>query len=479
MSGSQSILQRPLAFVDIETTGGSPLNSRVMELGVVRVEGGRVVGKMRTLIDAGEPVPPWITGLTGIKTEDLAGAPSFREVADELSELLEGAVFVAHNVSFDYGFLRAEFERLGAPFRPMKLCTVRLSRALYPEYRTHKLQDLIDRFGLAAAARHRAYDDAMVLWQFWQIILRDFDLDTVETAAGRQLKTQTLPSHLDRSLIDNLPEAPGVYIYEDEVGSPLYVGKSVNIRSRVQAHFASVHERMAEQKMAQTVTNIRAIETHGELGALLTESNMVKELQPLYNRALRRRERVTIALRHRTPEGYLTLSLRDADRIEPEDGQNLLGVFTTTGVARRSLHTAARNFYLCPKLLGLEKAKSACFQLQLKKCYGACGGVESPEDYNARFEVAFERQRVDGWPYDGPVLLTESRPGLAGSEGFLIDQWVVLARLRELEDGTVETVKQDYAFDMDMYRILRGQMIKPGVRRRIRVVAPQEIASLV
>lgn len=478
MRAIQSILQRPLAFVDIETTGGSPLNSRVLELGVVRVEGGRVVGEMRTLVDAGDPVPPWITGLTGIKTEDLAGAPSFREVAEELAELLEGAVFVAHNVSFDYGFLRAEFDRLGAPFRPVKLCTVRLSRALYPEYRNHKLQDLIDRFGLATEARHRAFDDAMALWQFWQIVLRDFDLDTVEMAVGRQLKTQTLPSHLDRSLIDNLPEAPGVYIYEDEAGAPLYVGKSVNIRGRVQAHFASVHERMAEQKLAQTVARIRTIETHGELGALLTESNMVKELQPLYNRALRRRERVTIALRHRTPEGYATLSLRDADRIEAEDGPNLLGVFTTVGAARRSLHTTARNFYLCPKLLGLEKARGACFQLQLKKCFGACSGTEPPKEYNSRFETAFERHRVDGWPYEGPILLTESRPGLPGSEGFLIDQWVILARLRELEDGAVETVRQDYAFDMDMYRILRGQLAKPGIRRQVRVVAPQELAKL-
>lgn len=129
MPVTQSILQRPLAFVDIETTGGSPLNSRVLELGVVRVEGGRVVGELRTLVDAGEPVPGWITGLTGIKTDDLAGAPSFREVADELSELLEGAVFVAHNVSFDYGFLRAEFERHrvdGWPYeRPVLLTEAR------------------------------------------------------------------------------------------------------------------------------------------------------------------------------------------------------------------------------------------------------------------------------------------------------------------------------------------------------------------
>lgn len=479
MSASNSILRRPLAFVDIETTGGSPVASRVLEIGVVRVEGSRVVGELRALVNPGEPVPEWITRLTGIQDADVVTAPAFRDLAPELAELLEGAVFVAHNVHFDYGFLRAEYERLGAPFRPPLLCTVRLSRTLYPEYRRHKLQDLIERFGLQAEHRHRAYDDAYTLWQFWQILMRDFDLDALEEAAGRQLRSQTLPSHLDRSLIDGLPDAPGVYIYEDEAGESLYIGKSVNVRGRVLSHFADQYSRPTESQMAQRVKHIRAIETHGELGALLTESQLVKERGPLYNRALRQRERVTIALRHRDIEGYYRLGLREADQITPEDGPNLLGVFTTAGAARRSLHTIARNFYLCPKLLGLEKARGACFQRQLRKCLGACDNTEDPAVYNARFETAFERHRVDGWPYGGPILITESRAGLAGSEGFLVDQWVILARLREHEDGMVKTVRQPYAFDMDVYRILRQYLAQPGNRRRVRVMATHELVAMI
>jgi len=186
------VRQSPLVFVDIETTGGSYNYSRVLEVGVVRVENNRVVATYQTLISTGEPVPSIITRLTGITSEDVVGAPSFDQVATELAEIMDGAVFVAHNVQFDYGFLRMEFERLGVSFRPRLLCTVRLSRKLFPGVRGHKLQDLINRHGFEAASRHRAYDDALVLWQFYQMIMGEFDLDTVDAAFAAQLKPSRL-----------------------------------------------------------------------------------------------------------------------------------------------------------------------------------------------------------------------------------------------------------------------------------------------
>jgi DNA polymerase III subunit epsilon len=175
-------MHQPLAFVDIETTGGSHFNSRVLEVGVVRVEGNRVVASYRTLLHPDEPVPPFITSLTGIHSEDVVDSPHFAQIASELAEILDGAIFVAHNVRFDYAFLKMEFERLGVPFRPPLLCTVKLSRRLFPQFRTHKLADLIARHGLEAPSRHRAYDDAHCLWQFYQLCLAEFDLDTLELA---------------------------------------------------------------------------------------------------------------------------------------------------------------------------------------------------------------------------------------------------------------------------------------------------------
>ncbi len=181
---------RPLVFVDLETTGGSPARSRVLEVGLIRVEAGRPVAKLQTLVDPEEPIPGFITNITGIRPTEVIGAPRFADFAPQLADLLDGAVFVAHNVHFDYHFLRMEYERLGQVFRPPLLCTVRLSRALYPEVRGHKLQNLIDRHGLQAAQRHRAYDDAHVLWQFWQLVWQGFAPEIVQAAVERQLAPQ-------------------------------------------------------------------------------------------------------------------------------------------------------------------------------------------------------------------------------------------------------------------------------------------------
>jgi DNA polymerase-3 subunit epsilon len=453
----------------------------VLEVGVVRVEGGRVVREYQTLLAPGESVPQWITALTGITDDDVAGSPRFEQVADELAEIMDGAVFVAHNVRFDYGFLKMEFGRLGVPFRPQLLCTVRLSRRLFPQYRSHKLEAVIQRHGLTAPKRHRAYDDAHCLWQFFQLCLAEFDLDQIESAVKAQLKAPSIPSQIDRSQVEALPEGPGVYIFEDAEGTPLYVGKSINVQRRVMSHFAADYERGAEQKLAQTVRVLRGIATHGELSALLLESDMVKELQPLYNRKLRQKELMTIVTQVETPEGYASVAMADTREIAPEEGLRLLAMYTTLGRARLSLHALVARFRLCPKLMGLEKTRRACFASQLGKCAGACDGREAPEDYNERFAAAFERQRVASWPYAGPVLVRELHPGVVGSAGFVVDNWCLMARLKELEDGTVETAPEAHRFDLDRYRIIKQFLDNPRNRRQVVAVTPaqaQELAKL-
>lgn len=474
-----SVLHQQLAFVDIETTGGSHFTSRVLEVGVVRVEAGRVVATYQTLLHPDAPVPAFITGLTGITDEAVAGAPRFAAIADDLAEILDGAVFVAHNVRFDYSFLRSEFERLGASFRPPLLCTVRLSRALFPQFRTHKLGDLIARHGLSAPVRHRAFDDAHCLWQFFQLCLAEFDLDTVETAIKRQLSSASLPSQLDRAQVERLPDGPGVYVFEGEGGEVLYVGKSVGVKRRVMSHFAADYERGAELKLAAAVRSLRATPTHGELGALLLESEMIKDLQPRYNRVGRQRDRLTLCLAVPTSEGYASLELQDGRAILPQDTDRLLAVYTTLGRARQSLHTTASRYWLCPKLMGLERTNRACFARQLGKCKGACEGVEPPAEYNQRFSLAFERQRVVAWPYAGAVLIREQHPALEGSAGYVVDNWCLVARLRELEDGTVETSAHLPQFDLDQYKILRRYLQDPRNRRTVRPLSAAQMTALV
>ena len=365
------VWDKPLVFVDLETTGGSHFSSRILEVGLVRVEAGVVVATYAQLLDPGGPVPAFITELTGITTADTAGCPTFADIADELADLLEGAIFVAHNVRFDYSFLKTEFERMGATFRPSLLCTVRLSRRLFPQYSSHKLAALISRHELSAPARHRAYDDAHCLWQFFALCLREFDLDTIELALRAQLASQSIPSQLNAEQINSLPEGPGVYVFEDADGLPLYIGKSVTVRKRVLSHFNADYEEVKEDKLARQVARVQGIATHGELSALLMESEMIKSQNPLYNRRLRLRRQMIAVLGIQTADGYDGIEMCDMGELDSDVGGRLLGLYTTRHRATQSLRAMASQFHLCPKLLGLERTSRECFLSQLGKCNGA------------------------------------------------------------------------------------------------------------
>jgi len=271
-------MQSPLAVVDLETTGGQPAWDRVTEIGVIEVDGFEVSSEWSTLVNPGAAIPAPIQALTGITNEMVAAAPSFAELASGLYERLAGRVFVAHNARFDYGFLRHEFERAGIKFFAKTLCTVRLSRRLYPEHASHSLDRLIARHGIACRARHRALPDADAVWQFLRIAAREHGEEILAVAARQVAREPALPPHLDRALIDAIPEAPGVYLLYGEAGTPLYVGMSRSMRSRVMQHFSS------STAWAREVRRIDWQRTVGELGALLREAKLVKELQPAYNR---------------------------------------------------------------------------------------------------------------------------------------------------------------------------------------------------
>lgn len=452
-----SLIEGPLVFVDIETNGLNHIRGRVIEVAAIRVEEGRVTRVFNQLIDPGSELPYFITSLTGIKSEDLRGAQSFHQIAHELHDILSGAVFVAHNVRFDYSFLKQEFKRAGLTFLPKQLCTVKLSRALYPDQKSHKLESLIARHGFAYEKRHRAYDDAFVLWQFIQLVQKNFPIEVVEAAVAKQIRRPAIPKGINQDLIKDLPESPGVYIFEDEQNKPLYIGKSINIRKRVLQHFGHDHDDGKEFKIAQTVKNISFVATGGELEALLLESQLVKEMQPLYNRKLRRTDKLLLAKGTYNDAGYLTVSLEEAHQLEPEDLGSTLAVYTRRSRARDSLNDIQKLYELCPKLLGLEKSKSSCFLYQLHKCHGACARQETAEDYNKRVELAFERQRIRDWPYKTPVLLQEkSIEGLQPTCGVIIDKWCVIAEVHQDEYCEPEIKTRRKTFDLDTYNILQS-----------------------
>ena len=473
-----SVLHEPLVFVDIETNGLNHVRGRVVEVAAIRVENGQVVREFHSLIDPGLPLPQFITNLTGITQSDLEGAPLFMAIADELHDILSGAIFVAHNVRFDYSFLKQEFKRIGKNFSPRQLCTVRLSRALYPAERSHKLASLIARHNLQVSARHRAYDDAHALWQFVQLVHQQFPPEVLQAAVAKQIKRPALPKALTPEMIEALPTGVGVYIMYDETGAPLYVGKSIHIRQRVMEHFTRDHDNVGEFNLAQRVHSITAEETAGELEALLLESQLVKQLLPYQNKMLRRLEKLLVILKERDTDGYLRLRVEVADPQAVYESSDVLAVYDRRSKARAAMERAAREWNLCPKLLGLEKTARACFWSQLGRCRGACDGREPAESYNQRLLTAFARQQFEPWPYDGPVLIQEKSPQGDVQTGLVVDRWCVIGRLRQEPDCEPTLERQAFAFDLDAYKILSAYMATKLHTLRVQLLSPQQIAYL-
>jgi DNA polymerase-3 subunit epsilon len=454
--------EAPLAIVDVETTGAHPDWDRVTEIAVVEVEGGEVTSEWSTLVDPGTSIPPAIQALTGITNAMVAGAPAFEDLARGLHERLDGRVFVAHNARFDYGFLRREFERAGLRFQARTLCTVKLSRRLYPEEARHSLDRLIERHGLQCEARHRALGDARAVWQFLRVATEERGAEAMDSAARLQARLPALPAHLDRATVDAIPEAPGVYLFYGEDGAPLYVGKSVALRSRVLQHFSGDLRSAREAQIARQIRGIEWQRSCGELGALLREAELVKELLPVFNRRLRRADELCGFAFH--AKG---LELVSPGQIDSQTIPLLCGVFRSRRSAMDALRSLADEHRLCLRALGFEKGgKGACFRHQIRRCAGACAGRESAHAHHARAAQALARLRAAAWPWRGPVAIVEEDREREAVELHVVENWCLLGTARS--ESEVAELLGGHArarFDLDHYRILRRHL--RGARARV------------
>lgn len=439
----------PLAFVDLETTGATATADRITEIGIVEVDADGV-REWSSLVDPGMPIPPFIESLTGISNAMVAGAPSFAQLADEVFERLRGRLFVAHNARFDYGFLKNEFRRTGHDFRASVLCTVKLSRRLYPQHARHNLDSLIARHGLDAGDRHRALADARVIHQFWTRLCAEVEPEVLAAAVKAQTAGASLPSHIDPETIAALPEGPGVYLFYGENELPLYVGKSKEVRRRVLSHFAGDHAAQREMVLASQVRRIEAIATGGEVGALLMESALVKRLQPIHNRALRRNREICFWQLVEAAPGDWRPRLRPAADLGDEWPAQLYGPFKGPREAKQVLADVAAERELCPARLGLEAEKPGkpCFARQIHKCRGVCVGAEAAIAHSARLMAALAPWRAAAWPFSGPAWLREE------DEVHLVDRWRHVGTARS-EDELQEILGAPLPeFDRDTYRIL-------------------------
>ncbi len=447
------------AFVDVETTGTSPNYGRVIELAIYRMENQKIVDRLETLLDPEVGVPNEIISMTGIRREDLESAPTFRSVADEVAEILDGAVFVAHNARFDYAFIRSEFRRLGISFTQPTLCTAKLLRRLRPDLQRHNLDVLIEAYELECEQRHRAGPDAKALADFFQVAPGMHGIGFWDIAS-EMLKRPSWPANLSHMSPEMLPETPGVYIFKDKDEMPIYVGKSKNIRDRVLGHFLNDGE-SKELKMAQVVSNIEYIQTAGEMGALILESQLVKKYLPLFNRQLRKSAQMFGAFEKENESGYKSMELRIIDQILPDDIENLIGVFKSKRSAMDTFRKIAQDNKMCPRVLGLETGKGSCFWRQLEQCSGACDGLEPAWKYNAKFVEAVHKLKVKKWPYDGPVTMYEEFQGKQA--GWVVDRWCLVKHVSENEEGSQNQIDFEPVFDWDTYKILKKFVLGKSV----------------
>ncbi len=447
-----------LVFVDVETTGASPARERVTEIGVVRVDfddSDMRVDEWSTLVNPGIPIPAEIQWLTGITNEMVRAAPSFADVAQAVFDRLHGAVFVAHNARFDYGFLRAEFARAGLSFAAKTLCTVRLSRFLYPDRTPHTLDAIIDRFGLDGEPRHRALGDARVLWRLLQKLTDRHSPAEIEFAAHALLRRPALPPCLPPDAIDALPHAPGVYLFYGLNEHPIYIGKSIDLRARVAGHFNSEYRAPRDLRLSQEIHRLEFEETAGEFGALLRESELIKTRLPAHNVAARRK--LNQVLLGFDADGYATLTL--AASFEFSQLGRCYGPFGSRASVRRWMTELAAEHRICLKATGFEgRRKGArdgapCFNYQLRRCQGACVGAEAHDEHIARLMQLLQNWLLPEWPHSGAIALVERNDERFQEQWHVFDRWCWLGSVKSLNAAMDLTRSAPRVFEADAARL--------------------------
>jgi DNA polymerase III subunit epsilon len=371
------------AVVDIETTGGSPVHEKITEIAIYLYDGNKITGEFSSLVNPEKNIPYHITALTGITNEMVADAPRFYEIARKVVELTENCIFVAHNVSFDYGFIHTEFSRLGYNFKRDKLCTVKLSRRLIPGKRSYSLGNLCADLGIEIEGRHRAAGDALATVKLLDLLLNlnEDNEQVISEIAG--LSARNLHPSFNMGVLKSLPEEPGVYYFFDENNQIIYVGKSRNLNQRVNSHFTGNTTKSA-LRLRENIASVDYVQTGSELIALLLESDEIKKHKPRFNRAQKRAASNFGIYSFLSPDGYhcLTVGKTSATPDTPHC------IFDTKKDAQAFMETLVDKYNLCQKLCGLYPSTGSCFHFDIRQCRGACIGLEPQDLYNMRVEQA-------------------------------------------------------------------------------------------
>ena len=431
-----------LAFVDVETTGLSPTENRIAEIGVVTVDG--------------DHIERWTTMVRTPSRHDLSSAtvpeggvgddaPSFCDIAAALAQRLSGRLLIAHNARFDHAFLRAEFDRLGAVFDPEVLCSVMLSRKLYPHLEHHDLDSLIEIHGLRVETRHRALPDADLVWQLWQAIGREHDEDIIGEAIETLLAGPVLPPTLDPALVGRLPQSPGAYVLHGEDNRPLLVGAAGNLKLHVLNYFRIDQATDKAIEYSHRISDITWRATRGMLGAQLHAAALDGVLF-----APRSAKRQTSAFTWRfSPEAIPSVRVHPLSDCRSQALTESFGIFPTERKAGNALVRLAARQRLCHCLLGISSsAKRECEACPVDRPGEGCSDRIDRKKQLMRLFNALEPLRVPAWPHPGPIGVRER------SDVHVVDRWQFLGTAQNESDLYALLENQSWAFDRRVYRLL-------------------------
>ncbi|MFM8591459.1 MAG: exonuclease domain-containing protein [Sphingomonadales bacterium] len=378
------------AIVDIETTGSFAAANGITEIAIHLFDGTAVTETYETLVNPGQPIPPFIQRMTGISDQMVSSAPSFKEIAEKVFTLLQGQIFVAHNVQFDYSFIKAHLKQEGYQLHCSKLCTVRLSRQILPGLPSYSLGKLCRSIGIPLENRHRAGGDSAATALLFKRLMDADQHHHIARSLKRNSKESILPPHVPREHWEQLPPRPGVYYFHNAKGKVIYVGKAINIRYRVNSHFSNDAPSLQKQRWVNYVHGISHTECATPLMASLLESAEIKHRWPRFNAAQKKQEDQFGLHVYEDQRGYLRLIIDKNRKTLP-----LLQRFYLLVDAQARLRKLMREFNLCPTLCFFQDSSQPCEGIKEGYCKGACVKKESVDLYNERVQAACHQLQAE------------------------------------------------------------------------------------
>src|SRR3954470_9537071 len=448
------------AFVDLETTGLSPSHNRITEIGLVLIDGNHVE-EWTTLLNPRSPIKDCSRWIREDGESALKKSPTFNEIAKDLLKRLEGRMFIAHNARFDYGFLKAEFLRVGMEFTAPVICSAMLSRKLYAHLPSHDLDALMVEHDLYAGPRHRALPDARLVWQLWQIIQLQHSRQTIEAAIETLLAGPVLPAGLDPRLIDKLPDRPGIFFLHGPHDQILQIGHASNLRLHLLNYFRIDRNSAKALDLALRICNITFRVSEGIIGARLQSAILSKTLTPKKGNL----EQDFYSWLF-VPEDYPSLKLINRSNEADQRRANSFGLFLSERRAKNAMLRLAMQYRLCHLLLGIsEKNGRACLGCAREERGSICTDRANRLKHLTSALVALEPLRTEPWPFAGPVGIRE-RAGL-----HVLNDWRYVGTGRNEADVNDLIAAKMPIFDKHMYRFL-VETLRRLPRRKIIDLAP-------